>query len=158
MRAIPKRLTWLLVLVAALAVTMLAPSATAAKYEQSGMFQDCSTGCPEAVDMAGPGGFGWVNYTTYGPDLKLQVALRGAEPNTTYRVFLTCGPTHDTACGFVDVGSVTTDQYGRGNNNQIIVRSPFGGGVRTDHVDLLKGAGDLSAGLYAAGNINYTLP
>jgi hypothetical protein len=139
-------------LVAALAVTMLAPTATAAKYEQSPMFQDCSAGCPEAIDFSGPSGFGWVNYTTYGPDLKLQVALRGASANTSYTIYLTCGPTHDTACGFVAVGTLLTDAYGRANANQIVVRSPFGGGVRTDHVDIIGSDGSI----YVAGNINYT--
>lgn len=154
MRAIPKRLTWLLVLAAALAVTMLAPTATAAKYEQSGMFQDCaaSEGPGPCADMSGPSGFGWINYTTYGPDHKLQVALRGASANTSYTIYLTCGPTHLLACGFVDVGTIVTDAYGRANANQIVVRSPFGGGVRTDHVDILGSDGSV----YVAGNINYT--
>jgi hypothetical protein len=142
-----------LVLAAALAVTMLAPTATAAKYEQSGMFLDCAAGEGPGLcaDMSGPSGFGWIN-TTYGPDLKLQVAIRGASPNTSYTIFLTCGPTHALVCGFVEVGTIVTDAYGRANANQIVVRSPFGGGVRTDHVDILGSDGSV----LVAGNINYT--
>jgi hypothetical protein len=165
MRSYSRSVTLLLLLFAAVAVTTLAPAASASRITQELIFQDCGTGCPEPVDMAGPTGFGWVNYYTIGDgDLKVTVALHHAEPNTTYEIFLVCGPTHDTACGFTVIGSLTTDAYGRGRANQIIVRlatlqaPPYGSGDRTDHIDLLKSAGDLSGGLYAAGNINYTVP
>jgi hypothetical protein len=153
-----RKLVLLLAVVAAVTVTLGVPGATGSSYQRSYLFQDCSTGCPEAIDMVGPSGFGWINYTTYGPDLKLQVQLRNAEPNASYRIFLTCGPTHATACGFVDVGGITTDRYGRGNANQIIVPTQFGGGARTDHVDILAASGPATAGAYVAADINYTVP
>jgi hypothetical protein len=155
LRAIPTRLTWLLVLVAALAVTILAPTATAAPpYLTSPMFQDCATGegPGPCADMSGPSGFGSVSFTTYGPDLKLQVKLRNATPNTSYTIFLTCGPTHALVCGFVEIGTLMTNEFGRATDNQIIVPMPFGGGTRTDHVDIVGADGSV----YVAGSIDYT--
>jgi hypothetical protein len=35
--------------------------------------------------------------------------------------------------------------------------SPFGSGGRTDHFDLIKDGGDLTAGVYTAG-VNYLVP
>jgi hypothetical protein len=129
------------------------------------LVQDCSTGCPEAIDMAGPTGFGFVNYNQDNSGvLRLLVSLKNAEPNATYNIYLTCGPTHDTACSFVDVGSVTTNGQGNGTSANIIVplstlqSSPLGSGARTDHLDILSEAGPAAAGSYVAANLNYTVP
>jgi hypothetical protein len=133
---------------------VLAPASTASGYEQSRLVLDCGPGCPEAYDMVGPAGYGFVNYTTYGSTLKLQVGIRNASPNTSYTIYLTCGPTHDLACGFVALATVTTDAYGRASANQLLISNPVGGGVRTDHVDI----GGADGSWVVAGGINYTLP
>jgi hypothetical protein len=140
-------------------------SAEASANTKVDLVQDCSTGCSEAVDMAGPTGFGFINFNqNANGDLRLVVSVKNAEPNTEYSgAFLVCGPTHSTACGFVDVGDLVTNEQGNGNATMILSAeslqsSPFGPGSRTDHFDLLKGVGDTSAGVYAATGINYVVP
>ncbi len=96
--------------------------------------------------------------------LRVVVSLKDAQPNTTYQIFFTCGPIHALACGYITIGTLTTNGVGNGNTGAFIVplstlqAGPFGAGSRTDHIDLLKGAFDLSAGLYVVGGINYTVP
>lgn len=121
-------------------------------------------------DMAGPSGtgnrgFGFVNYNQNAEgELRVVVALKNATPNTTYEIFLVCGPTHATACGFITIGFLTTNGQGNGNSGAIHVpvttlqAPPFGSGARTDHVDLLASVGDLSAGFYAATPVSYIVP
>lgn len=128
------------------------------------LVQDCSTGCTEAIDMAGPTGFGFINFNqNNNGDLRVVISLKNAEPNTTYSgVFLVCGPTHATACGFVDVGDLTTNGQGNGNATMILPvadlqASPFGSGARTDHFDLIAGSPS-TGGVYAASGINYIVP
>jgi hypothetical protein len=128
--------------------------------------QDVATGGSFAdLDMAGPTGFGFVNFNQDDAgNLRVVASLKNAEPNTTYEIFLVCGPTHDTACGFISIGTLTTNGQGNGNSGAIDVplatlqAAPFGSGDRTDHIDLLKGVGDLSAGVYAVSGIDYTVP
>ena len=138
--------------------TSLVSAAAATKID---LMQDRSAGGSETLDMDGPTGFGFVNFNQNGQDdLRLLVSLKNAEPNTTYEgMFLVCGPTHDDACGFVDIGSLTTDDDGNGSANmwldvETLQASPFGPGSRTDHFDLIGPAGDV----YAASGIDYTVP
>lgn len=159
-----KRISMLFALFVA-AVFIFAPGpVSAAANTKVDLMQDCSTGCSEAVDMAGPTGFGFINFNqNANGDLRLTVSLKNAEPNTDYSgVFLVCGPTHATACGFVDVGNLTTNAQGNGNATMILpaadLQEDFGSGAKTDHFDLLKGVGDQSAGVYAASGINYIVP
>lgn len=114
-------------------------------------------------DMAGPRmGFTFYAQNTLG-GLGLAETLVYAWPNTTYHVFLTCGPSHAMACGFIDLGTVTTNANGRGTTSKSVPlatlrTAPFGCGYRTDHVDLLQTAGDLSKGFLTSGAINYFVP
>ncbi len=158
-----------IVLVLALVITLVGLSAptpvSATPNTKVDMFQDCSSGCPEPVDMAGPTGFGFVNFNQDNSGvLRVVVSLKNAQPNTTYQIWLVCGPTHAAACGFTTIGTLTTNGVGNGNAGAIIVplstlqASPYGAGSRTDHIDLGAGVGNLSAGFYAVGGINYTVP
>ena len=153
------------ILMTALVFSAVPQSASATPNTKVDLVQDCSTGCVEAVDMLGPTGFGFVNFNQNAAgDLRVVVSLKNAEPNTNYKgVFLVCNPTHATACGFLDIGNLTTN--GQGNGNAImsvsvatLQASPFGSGARTDHFDLLKDVGDTSAGVYAASGIDYLVP
>ncbi len=112
------------------------------------------------ADMTGPA-IGNLSYRQdSADDLNLAVAIDFGQPNTVYRVFLVCGPSHALACGFRDVGTLSTNAVGQGNATftvpfPVLHGPPFGPGYRTDHIDLLRTAGDLSKGLLTAGALNY---
>ncbi|MFY9556288.1 MAG: hypothetical protein WAV47_16365 [Blastocatellia bacterium] len=111
------------------------------------------------LDMNGPE-IGGVRYAQPGGNLVLKISLEFGQPNTKYQVFLVCGPAHAAACGFINIGVLPTDAAGAGsvgiNVPQAVLESaPFGPGFRNDHLDLLRGVGDLSKGGLAAGAINY---
>lgn len=140
----------LVFLVLALMLVAVALPASAAPNTKLDLFQDCSVGCPEAVDMTGPTGFGLVNYNyDSNGKLRLVVSLKNAEPNTSYAgVFYVCGPTHASACGFQNVGSLTTNGQGNATGNFTVeVPDQY---LVNSHLDILKGVGDTSAGVYAA--------
>lgn len=142
----------------------LTSSTYAAANTKLDLIQDVASGGVGVLDMDGPTGFGFLNYNqNANGDLHMIVSLKDAEPNTTYSgVFLVCGPDHASACDFVDVGDLTTNNQGNGNATMILSASDlydqFGSGARTDHFDLLKGVGDQSAGVYAASGLNYIVP
>ena len=147
------------------AVSLLPGSVAASAATKVDLVQDVASGGVGTLDMLGPTGYGFVNFNQdANGDLRLTVSLKNAEPNTNYHgVFLVCGPTHASACGFLDVGELTTNGQGNGNATlklpvAVLQASPFGPGSRTDHFDLLKGVGDGSAGVYAASGINYIVP
>jgi len=111
------------------------------------------------LDMDGPE-IGRVLYSQPGDNLHLQIILDFALPSTRYEVFLVCGPAHALACGFRVIGVLTTNAVGTGSTTITVPfieleASPFGPGYRTDHIDLLAGAGDAAAGVLTAGAINY---
>jgi hypothetical protein len=96
-------------------------------------------------------------------DLLLTAIVRFALPHSTYQMFLTCGPAHALACGYTRIGSLTTNGQGRGTAAVTVPvgalrSSPYGAGYRTDHLDLLRGVGDISTGLVATGALNYFVP
>jgi hypothetical protein len=110
-------------------------------------------------DMKGPE-IGEVQYTQPAGNLVLRITLEFGQPNTTYRVFLVCGPAHSAACGFITIGNLPTNAVGAGSVNinvpaAVLQNPPFGPGFRNDHLDLLRGVGDLSRGALTAGAINY---
>jgi hypothetical protein len=136
-------------LVALLAAAAMASVAAGSANDKVALQQDCGSPCVEPVDSTGPTGFGFVNYNKDAAGaLRVVVSLKNAEPNTTYHIFFVCGPTHATACGFEDIGTLTTNGQGNGNSGAIIVSAPPFVGGPDDHIDLLKAAGDDSAGLY----------
>ncbi len=119
-----------------------------------------SNGLGGGADMVGPV-IGNVSYRQ-GSNGRLNLVLHTdfAQPNTTYQIFPTCGPSHALACGFITLGTLTTNAAGMGNAGIIVPLTtlqapPFGCGYRTDHVDLIGGG--ISSSL-TAGAINYFVP
>ena len=97
--------------------------------------------------------------------LTIDVSLRGARPDTTYGIFLTCGPTIVLSCGFVKIGTVTTDAAGNARSGDLFVpvttlqAAPFGSGQRTDEITIVTDLGDLSAGGFdQVTPLVYTVP
>lgn len=127
------------------------------------LIQDCSVGCPEAPDMTGPTGFGFVNYNQNADgDLRIVASLKGAEPNTTYSVILANGSSHATTTGYAVVGTVTTNGQGNGTSNIVVLHAmllsaPFGVGNQTNHIDLRMDVNDTSTGLYTVTGVDYTV-
>lgn len=156
-----KKISLMLAILVAIGLAALPGKAMATSNTKIDLIQDASAGGGEAIDMAGPTGFGFINFNQNATgDLRMVVSLKNAEPNTTYSgVFLVCGPTHSSACGFIDVGELTTNGQGNGNATMwlevaTLQASPFGPGARTDHFDVIGPAGDV----YAVSGINYTVP
>jgi hypothetical protein len=111
------------------------------------------------IDMNGPQ-IGITAYSEPGDNLQLQITVEFAQPSTKYEVFLTAGPSHALATGYIGVGVLTTNGVGAGVGNftvphATLLAPPFGAGYRTDHIDLLSGAGDLKGGVLVAGAVNY---
>ena len=128
------------------ALGMLVSVANAAQNQKLDLFQDGGA-AGGAIDFAGPTGYGFVNYNSTASGARLVVALKNAAPNTTYEVYLTCGPTHALACGFISLGFVTTNASGNGNSGAIQFDNPYVGGPN-DHIDII-GGGEV----YAAGGL-----
>jgi len=123
------------------------------------IYDSDSGGFGGPIDMGGPE-IGSVAYSQPGGNLLVKIKIEFGQPNTTYRVFLTCGPAHNMACGFITIGSLATNAVGAGAAAitvpaAVLQSPPFGPGFRNDHLDLLKNAGDLSKGVLVAGAINY---
>jgi len=123
------------------------------------VYDSDSGGFGGPIDMRGPE-IGSVSYSQPGGNLLLKIKITFGQPSTTYRVFLTCGPAHNLACGFVTIGNLVTNAAGAGASAitvpaAVLEASPFGPGFRNDHLDLLRGAGDLTKGVLTAGAINY---
>ena len=110
-------------------------------------------------DMNGPL-VGTVAYKEPGGNLNIKIDIEFAQPGTKYQVFLVGGPSHALGTGFITIGTLATDAVGAGSGtftvaHATLLAAPFGPGYRTDHLDLLQGAGDLQKGLLTAGAINY---
>ena len=130
------------------------PGLAAAKTKID-LVNDCATSDPEsACDNAGAAA-GFVKFeqdATGG--LTIDVMLRGARPETTYRIFLTCGPTIAQSCGFLEIGTVTTNAAGVAHSGDIVVpvatlqATPFGSGQRADEITIVREIGDRSAGAF----------
>ncbi len=113
-----------------------------------------------AINMDGPI-VGEVAYHQDGADnLIVEVRLEYGIPNRKLEVFLVGGPAHAVATGFVVIGSLATNGAGFASGvfpvpHPTLIASPFGPGYRNDHLDILGGVGDLAAGTYTAGALNY---
>jgi hypothetical protein len=112
-----------------------------------------------SLDMDGPE-VGLVAYSEPGDNLHLEIKVEFGQPSTSYEVFLVGGPAHSMATGYIAIGTLSTNAAGAGSGiftvaHTTLLSSPFGPGYRTDHIDLLKGVGDLSKGCVTAGEINY---
>jgi hypothetical protein len=110
-------------------------------------------------DMNGPE-IGTLAYSEPGDNLHIRINIEFAQPSTSYEVFLVGGPAHNMATGFIGIGTLITDAVGAGAGaltvpHGTLLAPPFGPGYRTDHIDMLRGVGDLSRGSLTAGAINY---
>ena len=97
--------------------------------------------------------------------LNIDVMLHGARPETSYRVFLTCGPTIAQSCGFIQIGTVITNAAGIGRSDDMVVpvatlqAKPFGSGQRADEITIVREVGDRSAGAFdQVTPFTYTVP
>ena len=97
--------------------------------------------------------------------LTVAVSMHDGMPNTTYAVFLTCGPTIALSCGFLQIGTITTNGAGNGRSGAIVVplrtlqAAPFGSGERADEITLVRALGDLGAGGFdQVTPLAYTVP
>jgi len=111
------------------------------------------------ADMNGPA-IGVTAYSEPGNNLNVRLTIEFGQPNTKYQVFLVGGPSHALGTGFISIGTLATNAAGSGAGtflvpHAVLLAAPFGPGYRTDHVDLLKGVGDLNGGLLTAGAVNY---
>ena len=124
------------------------------------VYDSDGNGLGGSADMVGSE-IGNVKYRQNGlGSLTLTLHTDFAQPNTTYDISLTCGPSHALACGFLTQGTLTTNATGVGNASDTfsiatLRGSPFGCGFRTDHVDLIGGP---LGSVLSAGAINYFVP
>ena len=135
----------MLVAVAAIAALGVFVSvASASPNQKLDLFQDGGS-AGGVVDFAGPTGYGFINYNSTADGERAVVALKNAAPNTTFTIYLTCGPTHVLACGFISIGTMTTNEQGNANSDTILFNNPYVGGPN-DHIDLLGGGETYAAG------------
>jgi hypothetical protein len=111
------------------------------------------------LDMDGPL-IGMVAYTEPGGNLNIKIDIEFGQPGTKYEVFLVSGPAHALATGFIAIGTLVTNGAGAGSGaftvaHATLLAPPFGPGYRNDHIDLMRGVGDLQKGGLTAGAINY---
>ena len=126
------------------------------------LVDDCGGAAGGACDNLGPP-VGSVSYTkTSAGALQFTFSVTGAAANTTYNVFLVCGPTHAAVCGAHQVGTLTTDSAG--NASPVITASAATlqrlhptPGAHTDHLDLVP-PGDGVLSTTPTGPITYTTP
>ena len=152
---------------AALAVISIQSTAGAASPNTKlDMLQDVADGSGDARDVVGPAGFGHINYNQLpSGDLRIEAALKGAAPDTTYTLIIYCGPTHINAINSIHVGAVTTNGQGNANTGAIhIPAASLAGatgacasGATTGHLDFDN---NTTSGTYTSppGSITYTTP
>lgn len=122
------------------------------------VYDSDSAGFTAPGDMRGPE-VGSVSYTqSANGSLQLRIKVEFAQVSTKYQVFLVCGPSHALACGFVTIGTLTTNAAGSGaatiNVPVAVLQSPpFGPGFRNDHLDLI--GDDPRTSILSIGAINY---
>jgi hypothetical protein len=124
------------------------------------VYDSDASGLGGPVDMAGPV-VGNVSYQQSGASaLELTITVDFGQPGANYEVFLTCGPAHSLACGFVSVGTLITNVAGSGSAtiivpHSVLLNTPFGPGYRNDHLDLLDSVAGFARGVLTAGALNY---
>ncbi len=154
----------ILSVLAIIALLGSAPLAQATSNTKIAVFQDVPPGGSSAdVDFIGPTGFGFVSYNQDDEtgDMRLTVSLKGVAPGREFGVFLTNGPTHDTAIGFIFAAVFTTNVRGNGTVTVTIPISQLsflalGADSVLGHVDITTF--DFADGVYVAGGVNWTVP
>ena len=122
------------------AVGVIAGVANATSNSKVDLFYDGVPGSAE-IDMAGPTGFGFVNYNKNADGaLRFVVSLKNAAPNTTFSIYYVCGPTHALICAPAYLlGTFTTDADGNANSGALWLENPPFVGAPDDHVDIVGG-------------------
>ena len=118
----------------------------------------CNPASP--IDMEGPV-IGFVNYNQddVTGDLRLEIKINGGAPAAGFTIYLVCGPTHETACGFDSFGTMTTNAQGNSSSSALVIPkctaqailSPNGPAM-LGHIDLISGA---NVELYAATTVDF---
>jgi subtilisin family serine protease len=113
---------------------------------------ECRDPNPTRVDIRKDGddanSYGYVQYEDLpGASIRIQVEMRGVPTNASYTAYLVCGGSHEVACGYISIGTVTTDADGS-SSATFTVTNPFTGS-EDEHIDL--GGPD---GFYTAGPIS----
>jgi hypothetical protein len=124
---------------------------------------DCPIGGCGDLDMTGPSDQGFVIYNQddITGDLRIVAKLqKSGKINSTYTVFLTCGPTHVAACNFIIIDVFSTNIKGTGNTGDIIVPKCTAESLITHvddqaHIDILAGFGDTSDGVFVSSIIDF---
>lgn len=157
----------------ALLMLLLPAAAVGSPNVKLDLFRDCDIGgCSPGnpLDMQGPGGQGFVNYNQDDSgDLRVVVhMMKSGAPNSTYTVFLVCGPggigtPHSESCGFTNLGSLSTNGKGNATSeftipkctaDALISGNAFTTGQQA-HIDILKAAGDQSLGGFVATALDF---
>lgn len=174
------KLGLLLLPIVLLAIASQPGSTSAAAPTKLDVFADCFwySGCMLFIprDMRGPGDQGVVTYSQQPAtgDLRIRVKLhKSGAFNATYRVFLVCGPGHRESCGFVDIGSLTTNSKQSGTSRSLLIPkcaadalisgNPFSTGQQA-HIDMQRShgsstedpsIGDTTGGVFVATPLNF---
>jgi hypothetical protein len=78
--------------------------------------------------------------------VKVKVKMKKGPPNSSYTVYWTCtevaGGCHDQACGYISLGTLTTNEDGNGKLKATLSANPFAG--KFVHLDLV------GSGIYTA--------
>ena len=150
----------------AVIVVLLASATTAFATPNTklNVFQDVSDGGSEPRDTLqtpGTGSYGFANTNQDDTgDLRVVGALKGVAPNTTYRVVIWAGSTHQNAISSMYIGTVTTNAKGNANTGDIIIPAAqlYGGSgySGTGHIDFDQILP--ATGAYVATGIPYIVP
>lgn len=116
---------------------------------------NCTSPGPTRIDIRfdddnGPTGFGHVDFSTVaGGLIRLDIQLKNATPNSAHEAYFVCGPIHALACGYITLGTMTTDAAGSASAVFEIV--PPYPSLPDDHVDILGGGLGYTAGPVSSG-------
>ena len=103
-------------LLAVTALPTLAANDKAPLYGPNDVAFTCPTG-----GAVTPSTFGFVNINPQNGQLQVEVAVKGAEPNTTYDIYVNQDP---GGCPTVKIGTMTTNNQGNGNVHLSVPQVP----------------------------------
>ena len=158
--------TWpLIALVSAVtAFAAMSSIAGAAPNTMATVFEDVAPGSGDAIDFSGtdvPHAFVNFNQDDETGDLRIvtklhKIGVGGAE----YVIWLVCGTGDHLGCGYTQIGTITLNDQGNGNSDEIIVakceaEALLAANSGAGHIDIAKGLGDASNGWYVADGIQF---